>query len=226
MAHLLVHRHMGVYPAAGGEVLVLHELGQAQQNAHGQLVVQEAALDIAGSGDPGPGLEADDVAHLHTQSAGIIGGLHVLVQHRLAGVIAALGVGIFAVDVDGGVAQLEGALDDPPGAGVDPDVLRLAVFRTHTAQSRQPQAAISLDLRHHAAQGVGMGLQQQAVILVAAAQVDENAALDGGPGLIAQGPEGVQHPLRRLPGEARGAVDGQQLHRLVGGIFRIGTFHS
>ena len=128
--------------------------------------------------------------------------------------------------MDGGVAQLEGALNDPAAAGIDPNVLCLAVFRAHTAQSGQPQATGTLDLRYHTAQGVGMGLQQQAVCVVAAAQVDEHAALDGASGVIAQSLKCILHPYRRLLREAGGAVDGQQLRCLMGGIFRISTFHK
>lgn len=56
-----------------------------------------------------------------------------------------------------------------------------------------------------------MGLQQQAVCLIAAAQVDKHAALDGASGVIAQSLKCILHPYRRLFREAGGAVDGQQL---------------
>ena len=203
---------------------VLKVLGQTQQDAHRQLVVQKAALDIAGGGEAGAGFEAHHVPHLDPQRAGLLGGPHVLVQHHLAAVEGALGIAVLAVDVDGGVAQLEGSLQHPPATGVDPDVLRLAVFRPHPAQGCQAQAAIALYLRHHAAQRVGVSLQQQA--LAPAAQIHQHAALGGMLGGIAQLFKGPLHPICRTGREARGAIDGQQLHGLPGGVFCIGTFHD
>ena len=126
--------------------------------------------------------------------------------------------------MDAGIDELQRALIDAAVPGADPDVLGLAVFRPHAAEVGEAQAAVALDLRDHAAQGVRVGLQQQGVVRVFAAEVDEHAALHGAPGVIAQGREGVLHPLGGLLREARGAVDGQQGHGLAQGQVGIASF--
>ena len=105
--------------AAEGDMVVRQILGQAEQHAHGQLVVQEAALQVAGGGALGSGIEADEIADFQAQLTGRCGGIHILVQDDLHGVPAALGVAVCAVDVDGCVGQLAGALDDLAIPGPD-----------------------------------------------------------------------------------------------------------
>ncbi len=62
VSNFLINRDVGVDAALGLDAGVVNILGQPQQNAHGELVVQKAALDIARGGDMGAGIEADDVA--------------------------------------------------------------------------------------------------------------------------------------------------------------------
>ena len=225
MAHFLVDSHMGVDPAGGGDVVVGQILGKTKQNAHGQLIVQEAALQVAGGGALGPGIEADDIAHLQAQLTGGCGGIHILVQHDLHGVPAALGVAVGAVDMDGCIGKLAGALDDLAGAGVDADILSLGILGTHTAQGGHHGTAVALDAADHAAQRVGVGLQQQAVIFVSAAQIDEDAALGGDLGVEAQGAECLPDPGRSLGGVAGGGVDGQQSGGLLPCVVGVRTIN-
>ena len=59
-----------------------------------------------------------------------------------------------------------------------------------------------------------------------AAQMDQNAALAGAGGRIAQGREGLQNPGGCLLRKSGGTVDGQKLQGLIDGIVSIHTFHS
>ena len=226
MAHLFVHRHVGVHPPGGRDVFVLHIFGQTQQNAHGELIVQEPAFDVSGGRDPGAGLEADDVPHLNPQIAGILRIFHVLVQHHLGGIEGTVGGSVIAVDVHRRVHQLQRAFHHPAVPGVHPHVFGFAVCRLHAAQSRQPQPAVGLHLRHHAAQGIRVGFQQQRVGFVPASQVDKHAALDGELRVVSHFGKGVFHPFRRPMGKTRGAVDGQQLYGLFHGVIRIFLVHK
>ena len=189
--------------------------GQAQEDAYAELVVQEAGLDVARLRDAHIGREADKIAHSDTQLLRVPLAVYILVQHHLAGIPAALGVVVVSVDVDGGVAELEGALVAAVKLGDDADVLRLRVVGVHAAQIGQPQAAVALDFGHHAAQGVRVGLQQQTVFLVLAAEVYQNAALVGKLCRKAQLFKFRLHPGGRLVGVAGGGVDVQKGLRLL-----------
>ena len=179
MAHFLINRHMGVYAARGGQMMILHIFGQTQQDAYRQLIVQEAALDITGGRHAGAGLKADDIAHLNAQLTRILGGFHILVQHHFGGVEITLGIAIFGVYMDGRVAQLQRAFDHLAGAGIYAHVFGFAVFGAHAAQIGYAQAAVALDFSHHCAQGVGVGFQQQCVLRILPAQINQHAALTG-----------------------------------------------
>ena len=202
------------------EGMVFQVFGKAQQDAHGQLVVQEPALEIAGGSAPGPGVKAHDVPGLNAQFPGFLCGLHILVQHHLHRIKAALYVGIAAVNMDGGVAQLQRAFIACPFPGVDPDVFRLAVVGVHATQRGQPQPPVPLYLGNHGPQGVGVGFQQKPLSFPAA-QVRQNAALDGQLRREAQGLECVPHPGSRLFRIARGRVNGQKRRRLLPGKIRV-----
>ena len=54
-----------------GDGVVFQILGKAQQDPHGQLVVQEPALEIAGGGAPGPGVKAHNIPGLNAQLPGV-----------------------------------------------------------------------------------------------------------------------------------------------------------
>ena len=215
MAHLLVDGHVGVDLPTGGDPLVMEVFGEAQQDAHAQLIVQEAALDVPLLGDAGPGVEADDVAGVDAQLLRIVGSLHILVQDHLHTGELADGVAVVPVHVDGRVIELQRALVDAVELGDDATVLRLGVVGIQTPQGRYAQPPVALDLTDHAAQGIEMRFQPQPVVLVRAAQVRHHAALAGPPDLAAQGLEFLQTGLRRRIRVPRGAVDTEQLHGLL-----------
>ena len=127
--------------------------------------------------------------------------------------------------MDGGVAQLQGALINPAVSCVYPDVLCLAVFGPHAAQVCHPQAPVCLDLGHHSAQSVCMGFQQQGVVFLLPAQLRQYAALVGQAGGISQSLKFRLHPLGGLFGKAGGAVDPQQFNGLIRCKFRVFPFH-
>ncbi len=229
MAHLLVDGDVGPHGAGRLDAGVLEILGVAQQNGHAQLVVQEAALDIAALCDAGAGLEADDVAHGYAQLFGVFPGPHVLIQHDLHGAPVPLGIIVLAVDVDGGVNELAGALQNSVELGDHPDVLALGIVGVHAAQPGDLQPSVGLDLADHAAQGVCVGLQQQAAAF-AAGKLYQHAALDGQLRGVAQIPEPLADQLRRLGRVAGGRVHRQQLHGalhdVIGVLLQIDLFHS
>ena len=221
MADFFIYRHMDVGSPGQGDAVVGKILGKAQQYAHAELVVQKAALEITGRRTAGAGVEADEVSYLNAQLPGILGGGDVLVRHDLHGVIAALGGAILPVDVDGGVAQLTGAVVDLAGTGVNADVFRFGVVRLHAAHRRQAETAVALDLGDHRAQSVAVGFQEQAVVNIFAAKIGQNAALGGDLRREAQGFKGRLHPFGRPAGKAGGRVDGQQRGGLLPGVVRI-----
>ena len=208
MAHFLIHRHMDVYFSCRSDFLIRQVFGKAQQNAHAELVVQEAALEIPGGGPPGPGVKADVISHFNAQLPGLLGGGHVLVQHHLHAAIFPLGLAVAAVDVNRGVAQLEGAFDGFSFTGVNGDILRFAVFRPHSADGGQFQTAVGFDPADHAAQGVGVGFQEKS--LTFPAQAGQNSAFSGDFRGKSQIFKGLLHPLGSPSGKAGGRVDGQQ----------------
>ena len=208
-------------------MLVAQVFGKAEQDADGELVVKEAAFDVAGGRHTGARVEADDVAALDAERAGLLSGRDRLVQQNLGGVKGAARLAVLAVAGDGGVAELERALDDLAGARKDADVFRFAVFCAHTAEIHKTQTAVCLDLCDHAAEGVGMGLKQQAAFLaVCAAEIDEDAALGGDRSGEAERGEGVIDPLRRVFGKTGGAVDREKRNSLLDGVLCIFLFHE
>ena len=221
MAHFLIDRDVGVELPLRLHACVFQVLGKAQQNAHRQLVVQEAALEVAGGGAAGAGVEAHNVANGNAQGLGLLGRGDILVQDDFNGIIGALGVGIAAVDVDGGVHQLAGALVNFAAAGIDLYVLRLGIVGAHAAQGGQLQPAVALDLADHGTQGVGVGLQQQGIVPILAAQLCQNAALGGDSGRAAQGLKGILHPLGCVGGKAGGRIHSQQRGSLLPGKVRV-----
>ena len=225
MAHLFIDGEVEPDPALRGDALVLEILGQADQDGGGELVVQKTALDVALLRDPGPGIKADDVPHADAQLLHVVGGAYQLVQHHLGVVEVGDGLVQLPVHVGGGVAEQEGALVGAVELGDDPDVFGVGHHGGQTAQTGQTQPAGALDLGHHAAQGVAVGLQQQTVVGLLTAQIHQDAAFDGVDRRIAQVPEGLQQPLLCVRGITRGAVHRQQpdrlLHGIVGILFQI-----
>ena len=198
---------------------------KAEQDADGQLVVEEAALDIAALRHAGARLKADKVADGDAEGLHVVRGLDGLVQHDLHGVPAALCGGIIAVDMDGGIDKLQRALVAAGELRHDAAVLGLSVVGVHAADVYDAQAAVALDLGDHAAERVGVGLEQQGVICAFAAEIDENAALGRPLRRKAERAELAQDKFLRLGSVARRAVDGQQLHRLLHGKIHI-VFHE
>ena len=212
VAHLFKHGDMVPYPPRRAHRPLGHPPGQPQQDGHRELIVQKAALDIARWGDDRAGVKAHDVPGEDAQGPGVLRGGHLLVQHYLHLIPAALGVGIAAVDVDGGVLELERPGVSLALPGIDAHVLRLGVVGLHAPQGGQAQAAPLGDLRHHAAQGVGVGLQQKAALLRRLrVQAHQHAPLAGAHRRKAQGAVALLHPGRRPGGVARGAVNGKKL---------------
>ena len=70
-----------------------------------------------------------------------------------------------------------------------------------------------------------MGHQDEAVSIVLAAKVDDNAALHRPMGGKPKGGEGILYPVGRPVGEAGGAVDREQFFRFFRGIFRVFVVH-
>ena len=175
----LVDRNVNIHAAREGNAVVGKVLCKSEQDADRQLIVEKTAFDVARRRNACAGIEANDVADLDSERAGVIGAFHVLVKQNLGGVEGALGVGKRAVDVNRRVAELERALDDAPRAGVDPHIFGFAVFGAHSAEVGQAQSTVALDLRDHAAERVGVRLEKQGVFRIRAAEVDENAALVG-----------------------------------------------
>ena len=225
MADLFIDRHMGIDAAGGCFALVVQIFGKAEQDADGQLVVEEAALDIAALRHAGARLKADKVADGDAEGLHVVRGLDGLVQHDLHGVPAALCGGIIAVDMDGGIDKLQRALVAAGELRHDAAVLCLGVVGVHAADVHDAQAAVALDLGDHAAERIGVGLEQQGVICAFAAEIDENAALGRPLCRKAERAELAQDKFLRLGSVARRAVDGQQLHRLLHGKIHI-VFHE
>ena len=117
--------------------------------------------------------------------------------------------------MDGGIAKLHSALQYGTAAGIDPHVLRLCIVGAQAAQAGQPQASAALDFGHHAAEGIGVGCQQQTVIVVFASQIHQNAAFGSDPGRKAQRRKRVCDPTGGLIGKACGGINGQQGSRLL-----------
>ena len=70
-----------------------------------------------------------------------------------------------------------------------------------------------------------MGHQDEAVLPLLAAEIDEDAAFDRPAGGKPKGGESVLHPVGRPVGETGGAVDRKQFFRLFRGIFRVFVVH-
>ena len=218
VAHLLEYGDMVPHPAVQAPVPRRGLLGLGQQNGYGELVVQEPALDESGGGHHGPGIKADNVPGHDPQGLHVRRGADLLVNDHLHIVIAAAGVVVLGVDVDGGVFQLEGAGVGLPGPGDDAHILRLPVVGVHAPQVGQMQPPGGGDLLHHAAQGVQMSLQQNTVRLWRVRiQAHQHAALYRHLRPVAHLTVSGHHPLRRVFCVARGAVHPQQVHGLLHG---------
>ena len=100
MANLFVNRDMDVSSSFRCQMIVGKVFGKAQEDAYAELVIQETALEITGSGFSGAGIKTDNVTNLNTQFPGIGGGGDILVQYYFRGVPVALGVAVVTVDVN------------------------------------------------------------------------------------------------------------------------------
>ena len=72
VADLLIDSDVAPDAARRNDVFILQIFGVAQQNAHGQLVVQEAALDVALLGHAGARIKADEIARGDAQRAHVV----------------------------------------------------------------------------------------------------------------------------------------------------------
>ena len=121
----------------------------------------------------------------------------------------------------GGVADLEGSLIAAVKLGDDTAVLGVDHDRGQTAEREDAEPSVALDLGHHRAERVAMGLEQEAVLCVLAAQIDEHAALDGMNRLIAHLTEELEQMRLGVGRIAGRAVDAEQLDRLLHGIIGV-----
>ena len=225
-ANLFIDGHMDIRAARQRLLFVMQVFCKAEQNTDGELIVEEAAFDVARSRHVRARVEADDIACLNAERTRLFGRRNILVQQDLGRVEGSVRLGVFAVDVDRGVAELERPLIDLAGARIDAHIFRFAVFCAHTAEARHAQAAIGLDLRDHRAERIHVGLQKKpAFFCIFSAKIDQDAALHGLFRCEAKRRERVQHPRGCSVRKARRAVDCKQLDGFFYCILRITLFH-
>ena len=127
MAHFLVDRDKNIDLACKSNGVVLDVFCHPEEDSHGKLVIQIAALDVAGLRDVGPGAWTDEIAHFKTEFPYVIGTCHILIQydfHRIE--VPDYGIKVL-VYVRRCIDQLDCTLEDITFATVDVDVLRLGV---------------------------------------------------------------------------------------------------
>ncbi len=202
-------------------------LREPEQDADAQLVIQEAALDVTAGSDPCARLKADEIADGDAEFANVFGGLDVFIEDDFRRLEGAFGILIIAVDMDGGVDQLEGAFVDAGEFRRDAAVLRLGVVRVQPADVLNAETAVRLDLRDHAAEGVRVRFKEDAAFRgIRSAEINDHAAFDGVGGFESQQLEFADDILFGLFGVAAGAVNGEKLDRLFDCVFHIFLFHS
>ena len=225
-ANLFIDGHMDIRAARQRLLFGMQVFCKAEQNTDGELIVEETAFDVARSRHVRARVEADDIACLNAERTRLFGRRNILVQQDLGRVEGSVRLGVFAVDVDRGVAELERPLIDLAGARIDAHIFRFAIFCAHTAEARHAQAAIGLDLRDHRAERVRVRLQKQPALCgLLTAEIDQNAALGRFPCVKAERCKSLQHPFGRFVRKARRAVDCKQLDGFFYCILRITLFH-
>ena len=93
-------------------------------------------------------------------------------------------------------------------------------FRTGL-DKEDAKPSVPLDLGHHRAERIAVGLKQQAVLRILAAQIDEHAALDRMDRLIAHLPEELKQMCLGVGSIASRTVNAEQLDRLLHGIIGV-----
>ena len=226
MPDFLIHRDVDVHAALRCQILVLQILRKRLQDADGQLVIQEAALDVPAFGDAAARVKADEIAHIDAELANILRRADILVQHDLHRVERARRGAVIAVDVDGRVAELHRAVNGAAELRNHAHVLRFGVVGVHAADIGDAQAAVALNLRDHAAERVRVGFQQQGVLRVFAAQINQHAALAGDFRVVPHLGELRLHILRRILRIPRRAVNPQQPHGIFQRKLRVLFLHN
>ena len=110
VADLLKDGDMLVDFAGQLQIFVLYIFSKSQQNSGAELVIQETALDVAGLGDTGTGIHADEGTVLDSQCLDFFLGGNLFVQKDFHRVKSSLGLLIIVVDMDGSVGQLYGTV--------------------------------------------------------------------------------------------------------------------
>ena len=219
MAHFLVSGEVQPQGTGGGHLSLGDLAGQGQQDTSGQLIIQIAAFDVPRGGDGGAGVKAHHIPVGDAQGLHLLLGEHLLVQHHFHGVKGAGSVGIVGVNVGGGVVQLESTGVHLALPGVDAHILPLTVVGAQAAHVDDVNAALSGDAGDHAAQGVQVGQQQQAIFLgQVGGEIHQHRTLSGDLGLKTQLFELVVSIFSRLMGVPGGAVNGQQGQGLLDGV--------
>ena len=115
------------------QILVLYIFSKSQQNSGAELVIQETALDVAGLGDAGTGIHADEGTVFDSKSFYFLFGRYLFIQQDFHGVKSSLGLLIIVVDMDGSVGQLYGTVVYFAVQRVDTAVFSLDVVRIQAA---------------------------------------------------------------------------------------------
>ena len=217
MADLLVDREQQRHLArerhfAGGD-----GAGEAEQHGCGELVVQKAALDVAALGDRGARIHCDDVARLHAQRERLVLRGDVLVEQDFHVLLDLLY--LLVRDMGGGLGVEDHARVGSAIARVDGAVLAVGRAPLVAAERRGAQAPVVLDGADHGAQGVDVAGKHERLALPA--QLDEDVALVGDLGRIAEAREGLNQIVRGVLGVAGGAGDGRELRETLGDVAEI-----
>ena len=87
MPDFLIHRDVDVHAALRCQILVLQILCERLQDADGQLVIQEAALDVPAFGDAAARVKADEIAYVDAELANILRRADVSTVSNVRGVV-------------------------------------------------------------------------------------------------------------------------------------------
>ena len=165
MADLLVHGKEQRHLTREGHLAVGNGASQTQQNRRRQLVIQEAALDVATLRHRGARIHSDDIARLNTQLEHIVFAVNVLVEQDLHVLLDGLDRFI------GHVRRRLGVEDHTrihiAVTRVDGAVLAIGRRPLVPAERRGTQATIVLNGAHHGAQGIDMARQYERLALAA-----------------------------------------------------------
>ena len=173
VADLLVHSKEQRHLARKRHLAISNSAGQTQQNRRRQLVIQEAALDVAALRHRGTRIHSDDVAGLNAQLKHIVLAVDILIEQD------------FHVLLDG-LDRLVGHVRRRLGVKnhtrvhiavtrVDGAVLAIGRRPLMPAERRGTQTAIVLNGAYHGAQGIDMARQHERLALTT--KLNEHIAL-------------------------------------------------